>query len=44
VAQQQQQQHDLHPSSMLKMVKIFSALVTAATLPKPTLVRMVNVK
>ena len=35
---------DLHPSSMLKMVKIFSALVTAATLPKPTLVRIVNVK
>ena len=35
---------DLHPSNMAKILKIFSALVLGATLPKPMLVKLVKVK
>ena len=35
---------DSHPMSIANIVNTFSASVTAATLPKPTLVMMVNVK
>lgn len=34
----------LHPTNITQMVKIFSASVFGATLPKPTLVKEVNVK
>lgn len=33
-----------HPTSITNIVNIFSASVFAATLPKPTLVRLLNVK
>lgn len=35
---------NLHPTSITQMVKIFSASVFGATLPKPTDVNDVNVK
>lgn len=35
---------DLHPTNMTQMVKIFSASVFGATLPKPTDVNDVKVK
>ena len=34
----------LHPASITNIVNIFSASVLAATLPKPTLVKLLNVK